>query len=165
MINRNQGVVGIFIIAAGLIILLGKIGVFSFIGHVFWPLLILLPGLLLQLAYFSRSFPSYVLIPAGILTVYGILFFLCNTWGWWLMVYLWPLLIFGIALGLYEYYAFSSYRVRQEVGLIALVLGGISLILLLFSLLGANALYLFALLLIGIGAWLMLHRNNSKRGW
>ncbi|WP_017811815.1 MULTISPECIES: hypothetical protein [Paenibacillus] len=165
MTNRNQGVIAIFIILAGLVILLGKLGVFAFIGHVFWPLLILLPGVLLQLVYFSRSASSYVLIPAGILTVYGILFFFCNIWGWSLMAYLWPLLLLGIAVGLYEYYMVSSSAISRNVGFAAVVLGALSIIFLFFSLLGASAFYLIALLLIGGGIWMLFSRTNSKRGW
>ncbi|ANF97712.1 hypothetical protein [Paenibacillus bovis] len=165
MTNRNQGVIAIFIILAGLVILLGKLGVFAFIGHAFWPLLILLPGVLLQLFYFSRSASSYVLIPAGILTVYGILFFFCNIWGWSLMAYLWPVLLLGITVGLYEYYMVSASAVSRNIGFAAGVLGALSIILLFFSLLGASALYLIALLLIGGGIWMLLSRTNSKRGW
>ncbi|WP_046214735.1 hypothetical protein [Paenibacillus wulumuqiensis] len=165
MTNRNQGIIAIFIILAGLIILLGKLGVFTFIGHVFWPLLILLPGVLLQLFYFSRTAPSYVLIPAGVLTVYGILFFFCNIWGWSLMAYLWPLLLLGIAVGLYEYYMLSPFAVSRNIGFAAVILGALSIILLFFSLLGTSALYLIALLLIAAGIWMLLNRSNSKRGW
>ena len=42
---RNERAIGIFIVAAGIIILLGKLGVFGFIGRHFWPLLLLLPEL------------------------------------------------------------------------------------------------------------------------
>ncbi|MFD1989486.1 hypothetical protein ACFSGI_05915 [Paenibacillus nicotianae] len=165
MTNRNQGVIGLFIVFAGLIILLGKLGVFSFIGHIFWPLAILLPGIILQLMYFSRSAPAIVLIPAGILTVYGALFFLCNTWGWWLMGHLWPVLILGVAVGLYEYYVCAASPVSRNVGFASIALTCLSGILLIFSLLGNFAFYFIALLLILSGLWILASRSNSKTGW
>ncbi len=163
MKNRNQGLFIILLIAAGLIILLGKLGVFAFLGRAFWPLLILLPGILLQLACFSRSLSSYWLIPAGTLTVYGILFFLCNTWGWSLMEVLWPLLISGIALGLYEYYSLSSVRVDRRIGLAGVLLGALSMVLLLFTILGSAFLYMIAIVLIAAAIWLFLGQNKSGR--
>ncbi|WP_411347534.1 hypothetical protein [Paenibacillus sp. WLX2291] len=161
--NRNQGKIVIGMIVAGLIILLGKLGFFSFVGHAFWPLLILLPGIMLQLFYFSRSIPSYLLVPAGILTVYGVLFFLCNTWGWWLMDYLWPLLITGIALGLYEYYAMSPFRVDGRIGITAILLGLLSAVLLLISILGSALLYIIAILLVVSVGWIFFTQNGYKR--
>lgn len=165
MTNRNQGLIGLFVLFAGLIILLGKLGVFSFIGHVFWPLAILLPGILLQLLYFSRSAPAVVLIPAGIFTVYGVLFFLCNTWGWWIMAYLWPVLILGVAIGLYEYYVCAASPVSRNVGFVSIVLTCLSVILLIFSLLGTLGFYFIAMILILSGLWLLASRSNSKTGW
>lgn len=163
--NRNQGLIGLFIVCAGLIILLGKLGVFSFIGHVFWPLVILLPGIVLQLLYFSRSAPPIILFPAGVLTVYGALFFLCNTWGWWIMAYLWPILILGIAVGLYEYYVCAATPTSRNIGFAAIALTVLSGIMLIFSLLGAFGFYFIAFALILGGLWLLASRSNSKRGW
>lgn len=165
MTNRNQGLIGLFVLFAGLIILLGKLGVFSFIGHVFWPLAILLPGIVLQLLYFSRSAPAIVLIPAGILTVYGVLFFLCNTWGWEIMAHLWPILILGIAIGLYEYYVCAASPASRNVGFVSIVLTCLSVILLIFSLLGTLGFYFIAMILILSGLWLLASRSNSKTGW
>ncbi|WP_308737477.1 hypothetical protein [Paenibacillus sp. PCH8] len=78
---RNEKAIGICIVAAGIIILLGKFGVFGFIGRNFWPLLILLPGIALLALYYARIAPSWSLVPAGTLTVYGVLFGITNVWG------------------------------------------------------------------------------------
>lgn len=42
--GKNQQVIGIVILAAGLFILLGKWGVFAFIGGNLWPLIMFLVG-------------------------------------------------------------------------------------------------------------------------
>ncbi len=163
MNNRNQGLFIVLLISAGIIILLGKLGVFAFLGRAFWPLLILLPGIILQLAYFSRSISSYWLIPAGMLTVYGVLFFLCNTWGWGLMDVLWPLFIGGVALGLYEYYTMSPVRLDRRIGWVSLLLGALTIVLLLVNLLGSALLYMIAIALIVAAIWLFLGQNKSGR--
>jgi len=157
--SNKQSMIGLTILAAGLIILLGKLGVFAFIGNIFWPLLILVPGVLLHLLYFGRMLTSAVaLIPAGVLTVYGLLFFVCNLGGWKLLVWLWPVFIAGPAVGLYEYSVFGPNRDRTlrmiAVGLIAL-----SALLLLIGLFRSAFIYLLAAALILAGAWMAWGRR------
>src|SRR4051794_13322915 len=101
--SKNQYSVGILILVAGVIILFGKLGVFGFIGSVFWPLFILVPGVLLHVLFFGRMLPAPVLIPGGILSTYGLLFLVCNITSWGTMTYLWPVFILGVAVGLYEF--------------------------------------------------------------
>ncbi|MEK5026597.1 hypothetical protein [Paenibacillus sp. FSL M7-1046] len=166
MSSKNDMKLGIFIAAAGIVILFGKLGVFGFLGRALWPLVILVPGLFLHVLFFSSRASATVLIPAGILTVYGLLLGLCNTWGWGLMTHLWPLLLFGIAVGLYEYSLYSSARTG---GLMttSVILGALSLVLFIFSLLGTGALYLLGAVLIAAGIWLMAGRGKpgSRKKW
>ncbi|MDO3409189.1 hypothetical protein QWJ34_05390 [Saccharibacillus sp. CPCC 101409] len=162
MPNNNQKAVGIFVLAAGLIILLGQWGVFAFLGRVFWPLLILLPGVALHLAYASRILPAWVLVPGGTLAVYGLMFSLCNTWGFGLIGVLWPAFVLGPGIGLYEYAAFSPARL-PGIRYAGLGLIGLSVVLFIFSLLGPFFLYAFSVLLILAGAWL-LFRPSVKPG-
>ncbi|CAM2829239.1 hypothetical protein PASE110613_03095 [Paenibacillus sediminis] len=164
MTNKNQQAIGIFIIIAGIVILLGKWGVFSFLGKAFWPLIILVPGILLHVLYFGRMAPAGVLVPGGMLTVYGVLFFICNTWGWSLMSYLWPTFILGVATGLYEYYEFEQPKPRG-VMTASVLLGVISIILLGFTLLRTSIIYVIAVLLIAGGIWMIWNRGKSSRGW
>ena len=157
--SNKQYTIGLAILAAGIVILLGKLGVFAFIGNIFWPLLILVPGVLLHLLYFGRMLTSAVaLIPAGVLTVYGLLFFVCNLGGWKLLVWLWPVFIAGPAVGLYEYSVFGPNRDRTlrmiAVGLIAL-----SALLLLIGLFRSAFIYLLAAALILAGAWMAWGRR------
>lgn len=167
MSKNDKKAVGIFILAAGLIILLGQWGVFAFLGRVFWPLLILLPGVALHLAFASRMLPAWALIPGGTLTVYGLVFSLCNTWGFGLIEVLWPAFLLGPGVGLYEYALLGPVRPKgiyyASLGLIAL-----SAILFIFSLLGPFFLYAFSILLILTGAWLVFwpdSRSNKRSAW
>lgn len=168
MSSRNDMKLGLFIVCAGLVILLGKWGVFGFLGRILWPLLLLVPGLLLHVFVFGRRLTPAALIPAGILTVYGLLFGICNTFGWGLMAYLWPVLLLGVAVGLYEYSLYASSRTR---GLTAgaVVLGAVSLLLMFLGLLGTGFIYIVGAALVLAGIWLIFgggrRRNRWNRSW
>lgn len=163
MSSRNDVKLGLLIVVAGIVILLGKLGVFGFLGRALWPLIILIPGLLLHVLYFSKRARAAVLVPGGILTVYGLLLGLCNTFGWGLIHYLWPAFLLGIAVGIYEYYLFESPQPESMLP-IALILGFASLVLFFFSLLHTAAIYILVVLLIGGGVWLITGRRRSKGG-
>jgi hypothetical protein len=159
-VNRQSAAVGIGVVAVGLIILLGKLGVFSFFGAVFWPLFVLIPGVLLHVLYFGRMVPSVALIPAGILTVVSVILLIGNWFGWGLMKYLWPLFIFAIAVGLYEYYVFGYSRSKQ-IWTLSVGLTVVAAILFGLTLLWTWGIYLIAAGLIGFGAWLVIRRPRS----
>ncbi len=156
--SKNQYSVGILILAAGVVILLGKLGVFNFIGSLFWPLVILVPGILLHVLFFGRMLPSIVLIPAGVLSTYGVLFLICNLAGWGAMQYLWPVFILGAAIGLYEYYLFDHSRPKNA-QVAGMILGTISIGLLVMMLIWTWGIYLIAIALICIGAWMAFGRR------
>lgn len=169
MSSKRDLMLGLFIVAAGLVILLGKLGVFGFLGRTLWPLVLLLPGLLLHVMFFGRRASAAILIPAGILTVYGLLFLICSFWGWNLMGSLWPVLILGIAVGLYEYYLYETPRPGAALP-IALGLTILSLGIFIFTWLNTGAFYIVALVLIAAGIWLIYGRRQAKRskwsrGW
>lgn len=163
MNSGKERMIGVGIVAVGLIILMGKLGAFSFLGRTFWPLLILIPGIVLHAMYIMRKVSPFMLLPAGILTVYGLLFSLCNTWGWHLMAYLWPLLLLGVAIGLWEY-AINDLSLSRIVYTGSVIVGLVSLLLLMISLLRTGIIYIIAVLLIGAGIWLVLN-NLGKRKW
>ncbi len=155
--NKQSAAVGILVLAAGLVILLGKLGVFAFIGNVFWPLFILIPGVLLHVLYFGRMLPSIVLVPAGILTVVSLVLLIGNWFGWNLIRYLWPFFLFAVAVGLYEYYVFGYSRSRT-IWTAAVVLAALSILLFFMTLLWSWGAYLIALVLIAAGVWMVLRR-------
>nr|WP_240353753.1 hypothetical protein [Cohnella algarum] len=145
------------VLAAGLVILLGKLGVFAYIGSLFWPLFILIAGVLLHVLYFGRILPAIALVPAGILTVVSVPLLIGRWFDWSLMKYLWPLFVFAVAAGLYEYYIFGPMR-NRAIWTASIVLGAVSLLMFVMSLLWTWGIYLIAVLLIGFGAYLVLRR-------
>ncbi|MNI03948.1 hypothetical protein D3C76_1378400 [compost metagenome] len=164
MSDNNKLMTGVFILAAGIFILLGKWGVFSFIFKGLWPLLLLVPGILLHLWHFFRKGSAELLLPGGILVVYSIIFFIGIIGGWHTLKYIWPAFLLGIAIGLYEYDMFSN---RHQPGVLAaaFILGALSIILLAMLLFSWSLIYLLAILLIIGGIYLIVARGNRRRGW
>jgi len=164
MSDNNKLTTGILILSAGIIILLGKLGVFSFLGKALWPLLLLIPGILLHLWYFWRRGPVELLVPGGILVVYSIIFFIGNFGGWQTLKYTWPAFLLGIAVGLFEYDYCSPQR-QQGVLLAALIVGVLSLVLLGWTLFTWSVIYLLAIILIIAGIVMIFTRGKTRRGW
>jgi hypothetical protein len=158
----RQHYAGIALLGAGLVILLGKWGFFSFIGSILWPVALLVAGILLHVLYFGRLLPSAALVPAGILSVYGLMFLFCTLFGWSFFNQLWPLLLFGPAAGLYEYYTFDSFKPRLALQL-AVVLGAVAVVLFGFILIASWSIYVIGLVLVGAGLWLTLGRGRRTR--
>ncbi|MNJ52471.1 hypothetical protein D3C77_478070 [compost metagenome] len=164
MSDNNKLTTGILILAAGVIIFLGKLGVFSFLGRAFWPLLILIPGIVLHLLYFWGKAPAELLLPGGILTVYSIIFFIANFWGWDTLGYTWPLFILGVSVGLFELDGASSRR-NSLLFTGAIVLGVVSLFALLWSMFSLPFMYLVAACLIIVGIIMILGKGRRRRSW
>ncbi|GJM81309.1 hypothetical protein HMSSN139_38050 [Paenibacillus sp. HMSSN-139] len=91
MSDNNKLTTGVLILAAGVIILLGKLGVFSFLGRALWPLLLLIPGIVLHVWHFWRKGPAELLLPGAILVVYSLVFFTGVIGGWQTLKFTWPL--------------------------------------------------------------------------
>ena len=155
--NKQSAAVGVLVLIAGLVILLGKLGVFAFIGTLFWPLFILIPGILLHVLVFGRMAPTIVLVPAGILTVVSVILLIGNWFGWNLMKFLWPFFLFAVAVGLYEYEVFGNARSRP-IWVAAMSLAVLSFVLFAMMLLWTWAIYLIAAVLIALGGWLVVRR-------
>jgi hypothetical protein len=158
--SNNRYAVGLIIVAAGIILLLGKLGVIEFLWSVFWPVLILIPGLILHALYFSRTLPSGVLVPGGILVTISVMFLLCTIFGWKLMAYLWPGFPLAVAIGLYEYYIFDRSSSRS-VFVAALILAAVSAVLFGIVILSTGAIYVVALALIVAGALMIFGKRRS----
>lgn len=152
--------------AAGIIILLGKLGVFGFLGRTFWPLLFLVPGVIFHLLFFWRKGPAELLVPGAILVLYSVMFFIAIIGGWQTMKYIWPGFLLGIAAGLYEYLLLSRNR-HNGLWIITLILAVISLVLFGFTLFSLTFIYLLAIVMIIAGIWLIAARGRggTHRSW
>jgi hypothetical protein len=158
---RNNYSLGFVLIVLAIILILGKIGIIGFLGSLFWPIFILLPGIAFHALFFWRIFPVGVLVPGGMLVTYSLMFFYCNIFGWGSMGYLWPGFIFGVAVGLYELHIFNRNSPRATF-IAAFILAVISLVFFVIAFLFTVSIYFIAIVLIGIGIIMMLRR---KRTW
>jgi hypothetical protein len=154
---RNSYSIGILLIGVAVVLLLGKLGIFHFLVSFFWPLVLLIPGLLFHFLFFNRSLPSGILVPGGILTTYALMFFFCNIFGWGTMSYLWPGFILGVAVGLYELHLFDR---NSDRGVLigAMVLGIIAAVFFGMMLLFKLGIYVIALLLVLAGAAMIFRK-------
>ncbi|WP_219836328.1 hypothetical protein [Paenibacillus sp. R14(2021)] len=156
--SKNQYTVGLLFLIAGAVILFGKLGLFAFIGTNFWPLFLLIPGILLHVLFFGRLLPPYALIPGAVLTIAAFIFFICMASGWGSMQYLWPFFILSAAAGLYEYHLFDAYRPKFPLTL-AIVLALASVSFFVIMLVWGWGLYIIAAGFIAVGAWLVVGRK------
>ncbi|MNC17032.1 hypothetical protein D3C75_648970 [compost metagenome] len=159
--TRNNYSVGLLLIGIAVILLLGKLGVFSFLGGLLWPVFILLPGVVFHFLYFSRVLPAGVLVPGGILVTYSLMFFFCNIFGWGAMSYLWPGFIFGVAVGLYELHLFDRHA-GKAVFTSAMILAVISAVFFALAFMFTAGIYFIIFVLIVAGVGLIMTR---KRSW
>jgi hypothetical protein len=157
---KNNYSFGLILIVLAVVLLLGKLGVIGFLGNLFWPIFILLPGILFHILFFSRILPVGVLVPGGMLVTYSILFFYCNVFGWSSMAYLWPGFIFGVAVGLYELHIFNRSNSRG-VFTAAFVLAIISVVFFAIAFLFTIGIYFIAVVLIGIGLVMIVKRRKT----
>ncbi|GGI43390.1 hypothetical protein GCM10008018_01830 [Paenibacillus marchantiophytorum] len=156
---RNSYSIGILLIGLAVVLLLGKLGFFHFVLSFFWPLVLLIPGLLFHFLFFNRTLPVGVLVPGGILTTYALMFFYCNVFGWGSMSYLWPGFILGVAVGLYELHLFDRGSDRGVL-IGAMVLGIISAVCFGLTLLLHLGIYVIALILVLAGVAMIIRRRN-----
>lgn len=151
--NRGRIITGIAFILIGVLMLLSRM-VGAPMGKLFWPLLLIIGGLLFFVSYFfsQRAKGSEgLLFPATYLTILGLMFTYLNLTDWEHMRYLWPTFVFGVAISLGVVYLFTPEDIsgeRKRSGTPILVLTVISVML---YLLAAKASILWPLILIALG--------------
>jgi hypothetical protein len=160
-VANNKYSIGILLVAIAVILLLGKLGVIAFLGRLFWPLLILALGIALHGLYYARVTPSWVVVPGGIFVTYSLLFLFCNIFGWGAMSYLWPVYIFGVAVGLYEWYRLDRYSPRILLNA-SVVLVVVSALLFVIRLLFSSSFYWIVIILAIAGLVLMFLRRRTR---
>lgn len=158
---RNSSIVkGAVLIAIGCILLLSNLGYINFSWDYIWPMALLLPGIYLHFAFFTKidKNPGN-LVPAGILTTYGLMAYAIAFFGWETMTSLWPFILIGIAIGLFELYIFDK---RDKSLLIPIgILGGIGLMILsrAYFVMDIKK-YLIPAILVVIGLMMLLKRKQ-----
>lgn len=162
MNKRSNLVLGALLVTAGILFLLSNLGFMHFDWNLLWPLALLIPGIYLHFAFFTGIDRNPgILVPAGILTTYGVIFYANVIFGWQLMTTLWPLFLLGVAIGLFELYMFGN----RDKGLLIpiFILGGIggSALLRNFVMFDLKT-YLVPALLIILGLLVIFRKDGFK---
>ena len=158
--------VGLILIVLGIVLLFKPVfNINIFDMKYFWPIFVLGPGLMFEGSYFLSKRNAGLLVPGGILTTIGGLFFFETFTDWNFSEYTWPIYILAVAIGLYQLYLFGGKSrgllipvgILTTIGLVSLVLsicGGI--------LTWLNSSIVWAVLLILLGVYI-LARNYIKK--
>lgn len=100
---------GLILILAGSFLICDKaLNLHFFSIDILWPLFVLLPGLSFEISYFVTKKNPGTLVPGGILTIIGLLFFFESSTNWAYSAYTWPIYIFAVSIGLFQSYIFSD---------------------------------------------------------
>lgn len=126
----------------------------------FWPLFILIPGLIFEFGYFASMKDPGLLVPGGILTTIGTLFLFENMTGWRFAGYTWPVYPFSVAVGLFQLYIFGG----REKGLLipVFILGGVSIVSfcsMMFAWFNFSLILPIAMIILGLYIILSYHRK------
>lgn len=164
MKNKSAIIWGVLLIAVGVLLVLGQVGVLNITGRMVPALAFLVLALGFHLAFFFSGFKNPgLLVPGGILLVYGILFFVCAAQGYQWMEKLWPLYILGPALGLFEMYAFSKGRVGSMIPVFILTAIGGAFLLRSFTDFSGYLVIGAALVILGLVLFIgAFHRSAEK---
>lgn len=132
MKNRNHLVLGLMLILAGAVVLLGQMGILHLSWATAWPLILVGLGIMFHLFFLvSGGRASGNLVPGGVLLTLGLLFEFCalNGWGW--MSSLWPIAIMAPGVGLLESGLLGGSFARHQgeiiAGAVLLLVGGLML--------------------------------------
>ena len=107
--KKQTSLFGIILIFVGSVLLADQIYEINFLSFSnFWPLLILIPGVLLEISFFCLKKEPAILVLGGIFTTTGLLFVFETSTNWQYSTDTWPIYTLGLAIGLFQYYLFST---------------------------------------------------------
>jgi hypothetical protein len=117
---------GIILILVGVFLVLGQLNIIEnfniFKIQYLWPSFLILLGILFHVQFFSGKGKSAgILVPGGILIVYGCLFLYMGISGWSSVGSLWPIFLVGPGFGLLELKLFSKGKEGSWVPVIILL--------------------------------------------
>lgn len=107
-------VVGFTLVVAGVLVFLNQLSIIDLSWKYFWPIFVLCPGLACEFSYFTNPTKNKInvslLIPGGILTTIGLLFFYNAFTDFQYMGKLWPIFVLAVAIGLFQFY-YCGFRI------------------------------------------------------
>ncbi|WP_078381281.1 LiaI-LiaF-like domain-containing protein [Sutcliffiella halmapala] len=154
---------GLLLIFMGIVFLLQTLGVFVISWGHFWPLFILVPGIIFHLSFFlsgAQKSMAGLLVPGGILVIIGLLFFFEIATSWSYSHATWPIYLFAVAFGLFELWFFGT----REVGLLipVLILTVLGVFFIIEQFIAFPIQHLWPLILIVVGLYLLIGKNRRE---
>lgn len=106
--DKRNIYLGTALILAGCLLFSNQFFDFNFFSmEFFWPMFVLIPGLIFEASFFMSGRNPGLLVPGGILTTLGMLFFFETFTHWRFAAYTWPVYILAVAIGLAQLYLFG----------------------------------------------------------
>jgi len=106
--DKRSVYLGTAMILAGCLLFSNEFFSFNFFSlEYFWPVFVLIPGLIFEASFFMSGRNPGLLVPGGILTTIGMLFFFETITDWSFAEYTWPVYILAVAVGLAQLYIFG----------------------------------------------------------
>ena len=167
--NRRTSLLGVvFIILGGLFLSAKYLFGENFINlgpEDFWPMIVLLIGLVFEMVYYVSLRAPGFLVPGGILTTCGLLFFFEAATDFRFAEYTWPVYILAVAIGLFQLYLHTG----RPKGLLIPVsilssVAVLSLVVIIFRIFlsSVDLGLIIPVILIGVGVVLILGRSRIR---
>jgi hypothetical protein len=163
--NAGMMVVGIVLIGAGVLFLMGQILNMSVFWHFFWPFTVIGFGALFFVVMLvgGRQM-AFMAIPGSIITISGVMLLFQNlTADWVSWSYGWTITIISVGLGIYLMGIYEENEHRRQAGISVMKVGVILFVIfglffgIFFSFFGSQQ-YFFPAMLILLGAYLVISR-------
>ncbi len=107
--TKRESFLGTILVAMGIFLLANNVFDFKFFSmERLWPVFVLGVGLVFEMGYFFRRDNPGLLVPGGILTTIGLLFFFETFTNWHYSAYTWPIYPLAVAIGLFQLYFYSG---------------------------------------------------------
>ncbi len=167
--RRSNYLWGILMIVFGGLLLSENLFNFNiFSPMLFLPMLLLCLGLSFEAGYFINRKSPGLLVPGGILTTIGLMYFFEVITNWQFADLTWPIYVLSVAIGLFQLYLFSG---RPKGLLIPIFI----LLAVALSFLSMNVLSVFSswydfklvisLILIGLGIYVVTRKSTVHKEW
>jgi hypothetical protein len=157
---NDKRMLGLILVSLGLLVLLNRPLLLVIGPRLLWPLILIIPGLIFELAYFKTGQNPGLLVPGGVLLVIGSIFMTAGIAGYGIIAKIWPLFIMAPAVGLFQLYWFDEKE--KALFWVAFGLGSLSLLFLTFTLLPLFVKFLIPGLLILAGFQMITGKGTSS---
>ena len=134
----------------------------------FLPILILGIGLSFEAGYFANRKAPGLLVPGGILTTIGMLFFFEVTTNWKFAGYTWPIYILAVVIGLFQLYLFIGKPKGLLIPifiLLSVTVAFLSMNVLMVFNSWVNLKLIISILLMGFGLIIITRKNTERNAW